>query len=553
MRLRATSRHHRIESLRVLLAIIAELMLIDVASAVQTPLSMAVLAFSLYAITLLWAAATGLAAPRERIFCWLDASWFLLFLSLAGEARTTYFLFLFFPVIFAAWRIGYRESVKIAGFSGLATLIIFALQQPGIPLPRLLALPLSLLVVGPLFMKVAWMDAAVQKGQMFAASIVENFNPRRSTDAVIADLLVRIAREFGATAAQLVTRPLDDRCRLFRWTATDGPSEETSATAARTAADQAFLPASDMALGWLGAHHWWARDRLIGLDASHTPLTPTKADRDTLIALTGLPGNPPLLSVAHASPGVGRMRLILAGPALQVDPHTLDILLQVVEQIAPSVENAYLRERLVKEAAETERARIGRDLHDSAIQPYIGLKFALEAVQRRAGPDNPVTPELSHLVETATGELAAMREIISGLRGVPGKGGALLLDAVRRQAERFGQLFGMKVDVDVDTGLAVSRYLASEMFHIVAEGLSNIRRHTQSRHAWIALKSEDDQLVLRIRNENDARLDAAADFTPRSLTERAVTLGGSLDIERDAIGTTVVVRVPLPTGGTRDT
>ena len=47
------------------------------------------------------------------------------------------------------------------------------------------------------------------------------------------------------------------------------------------------------------------------------------------------------------------------------------------------VEQAALVDQLQDENASHERARIGRDLHDSAIQPYLGLKYAVEALARR--------------------------------------------------------------------------------------------------------------------------------------------------------------------------
>lgn len=219
--------------------------------------------------------------------------------------------------------------------------------------------------------------------------------------------------------------------------------------------------------------------------------------------------------------------------------------------VSPRI-TGYLRELLAKEAVDSERARIGRDLHDSAIQPYIGLKFAIEAVQRQAGPDNPVAADLAQLVEMVSDELAAMRGVVSRLRRSPDQGGVLLSSAVRRQAARFAQLFGIQVSVEVEGEITVSRRIASEMAHIIAEGLSNIRRHTPSRQASISLGSVGSWLLLNIRNISDAQSPRAPGFTPVSLTERAAALGGLVDISRDEAGTTVTVRVPMPSRNQRN-
>lgn len=535
---------HLVESLRVMLAIIAGLLIFDVDPKTQASLSVGILGFSMYAATLLWLASSGSTRIQRPIYCWVDALWFLLLLFLAGEANSHYFLFLFFPVSFAAWRTGYRESVAIAAFSGLASLAIFALRDPDISWPRLLAQPLSLFIVGPLFVALTQVEAATRKGRAFAASIVEDLDQRRGFDTIVLDLIARIARQLNASAAILAITQFEGRSRVFCWAIEDGSSELLE-SAALPLAEQALSLTADVAFGWAGAHHWWERNHQIGITSSGTPANPAPADRDTLIALADLVGEKRLLSVPLSSPGIGRVRLILAGESVDIQAQSLEMLVRIVEQIGPSIENAYLREWLDTVAADTERARIGRDLHDSAIQPYIGLKFALEAVQRRAGPDNPVTPDLARLVGMASDELATMRDVISGLRATPGRAGALLSSAVRRQASRFGQLFGIQVEVEVEGDMPVSRRMAGEIFHIVAEGLSNIRRHTQSRQAWISLRSVDEAVVLSIRNANNLQTPCAPEFTPVSLTERAAALGGSLELDRDQAGTTVTVRIPM--------
>jgi signal transduction histidine kinase len=548
---RTTDYRRLVESLRVMLAIIAGLLMLDAQPNMQASLSVAVIAFSVYAIILFWQAANGSPSIHARIFHWLDALWFLLLLALAGEERTHYFLFLFFPIFFAAWRSGYRESIAIAAFSGLASLIVFALRDPGISWARILVLPLSLFVVGPLFVALARVEAATRNSLAFAANIVESLDPRRGFDIIIPDLIASIAGQMGATAAVLALRTFEGRSRVFCWEIDDG-SSELSESAAPPMVEKALSLGSEAANGWSAARRWWERDRLIGIGPSGLPVSPGPTDRETLVALAELVGKPRLMSVPLFSPGVGRMRLLLAGESIEVNARSLEILVHIVEQVGPSVENAYLRERLATEAADTERARIGRDLHDSAIQPYIGLKFALEAVQRRAGPDNPVAQDLAGLVDMASEEVTAMREVIAGLRGAPGKGGALLSSAVRRQAQRFGQLFGIRIEVEVEGDMPVSRRIAGEMFHIVAEGLSNIRRHTRARRAWISLSATDGLLVLNIRNSNDAQAASVPEFTPRSLSERAAALGGAVEVACDRSSTTVTVRVPMPEATAKD-
>jgi len=218
---------------------------------------------------------------------------------------------------------------------------------------------------------------------------------------------------------------------------------------------------------------------------------------------------------------------------------------RMAEQVVPVLDNATLLEQLVAATAETERMRIGRDLHDSAIQPYVGLKFAVEALARRVPADSPLANEVHSLVKMVTQELVLLREIVSGLRSQDNHGEALLERAVRRQAARFAKLFGMDVRVCAQGDLRMSRRLSGELFHMVSEALSNVRRHTQARRAMVTLTGGDD-VVLAVINEAVPGESRPAKFEPRSLTERAADLGGLVEIEITAEGTTVRARIPWP-------
>jgi signal transduction histidine kinase len=120
-----------------------------------------------------------------------------------------------------------------------------------------------------------------------------------------------------------------------------------------------------------------------------------------------------------------------------------------------------------------------------------------------------------------------------------------LVPAVRRQAARFGELYGIKVDVEATGELGINDSLADEAFHIVSEALSNIRRHTDASLARIHLSCAMQKFKLQIANPCDAAL-AVKLFTPRSISERARALGGACQVETGPGRDTVVtVEIPL--------
>jgi len=64
-----------------------------------------------------------------------------------------------------------------------------------------------------------------------------------------------------------------------------------------------------------------------------------------------------------------------------------------------------------------ERQKISRDIHDSAVQPYIGLKLALEALARKVPPDHPLYKDIARLVDMTSMEIAGLRRYVKGLKG----------------------------------------------------------------------------------------------------------------------------------------
>jgi signal transduction histidine kinase len=234
----------------------------------------------------------------------------------------------------------------------------------------------------------------------------------------------------------------------------------------------------------------------------------------------------------------------------------LDFLLQVVEQVIPVIENIMLVDRLATEAAEKERKKIARDIHDSIIQPYIGLQMGLASVDQslmrsasvEAGAEElkeivaNTRERIERLVEMTESGIKDLRSYIRGLTQTQAYE-EILVNSINRFAAKFSNATGIMVTVEAQS-LQVSDRLAAEIFQIVAEGLSNTRRHTQSAWAIIRLAQLDDSLVLRIENDNLGNHKATS-FMPGSINLRAISLGGFVQIEQSENMTCVMITIPL--------
>jgi len=219
-------------------------------------------------------------------------------------------------------------------------------------------------------------------------------------------------------------------------------------------------------------------------------------------------------------------------------------MLQVIEHLTPLVENIRLVDRLATDAAEQERQKLARDIHDSVIQPYVGLQLGLAAVREKlANGSGDALQDVNELCLMANDEMSELRRYLQRLKSNE-RLDSVLLPALRRFASKYSAATGITVLVKGLDKLCLNDRLAGEAFQMVAEGLSNVRRHTNARHAEIELTCDKSDLILRIMNDNTNGAHKAT-FQPGSISERAIALGGGANVYTEDDCTVVDVRIPL--------
>jgi len=172
------------------------------------------------------------------------------------------------------------------------------------------------------------------------------------------------------------------------------------------------------------------------------------------------------------------------------------------------------------------------------------------AIQKKLATQSQTVPEdVEHLLALTTAGIADLRHYMGELREPGARDSGLLpgglLPAVQRFTKKFAAATGIAVQVEAPTALPVQDRLAAEVFQMVAEGLSNVRRHTRSAQATVTLTCDDQHLCLRIANDG-ATGAGPTPFTPRSINERAIALGGGAHVEwPEHGGTVIVVDIPL--------
>lgn len=234
-------------------------------------------------------------------------------------------------------------------------------------------------------------------------------------------------------------------------------------------------------------------------------------------------------------------------------PKQLTLLTTIASQTALIVRNDQLYTRLEQQAIVEERSRLAREIHDGLMQTLGFLKMQLNRMQHWAQTDNfaRLTKEISNLnviVEEAYGEA---RDAIAGL-SVGLNPDDNLEDILTEYAQSFSARYGLQVKLTITGNRNRLRPPAIlHLFRIAQEGLTNIRKHAQTKHAWINLDYQPDKLALVISDDGkgfDVQLIQETSYRGiQVMHERAKSLGGQLSISaRLPQGTTISITVPNP-------
>jgi signal transduction histidine kinase len=206
---------------------------------------------------------------------------------------------------------------------------------------------------------------------------------------------------------------------------------------------------------------------------------------------------------------------------------------------ARKVEARRLRDAL--RAAEAERARWARELHDEPLQGLGALRLLLAGARRTRDPER-LAAAVDAAIERLEGEIDGLRGLVRELRPAAldelGLGPAL---------EGLAERAGVPVGVDVRLGeLRLLPELETAAYRIAQEALNNALRHAAASAVAISVHEEDG--TVRVEVSDDGRgfdPDApAAGFGLRGMRERVELVGGELEVESSAAGTRITATLP---------
>ncbi len=195
-------------------------------------------------------------------------------------------------------------------------------------------------------------------------------------------------------------------------------------------------------------------------------------------------------------------------------------------------------------AADDERRRIERDLHDGAQQRLVALGVELGAARRKVSSDPEAAAALEHAHREVKETLAELRDLVRGIHP------AVLTDrGLDAALSALAARSPVPVRVDVPDPPALSRASTSAQaaaYFVAAEALTNAAKHAQARQITVtATVTTDERLRLVIADDGRGGATAAPGSGLDGLRSRVAALDGTFDLDSPAgAGTRLTVEVP---------
>lgn len=217
--------------------------------------------------------------------------------------------------------------------------------------------------------------------------------------------------------------------------------------------------------------------------------------------------------------------------------------LQDREQVLRALSNAMAEERA------DERLQIAGYLHDDLAQVLFRLSIQVDVARKllEKGQVENVSAQLDKIRESKQETSDRIRALIRDLHRSP-LGAKGLAEALESFTEEVGKDSSIRFHRDV-ADIDLPAPIALLVFHIAREGVMNAMKHAQPRDVWIAVREEDDDIVLSLR-DNGVGFDTSAPgpeghFGMAMMRERAQVGGGRFEVEsQPGQGTTITVRFP---------
>jgi two-component system sensor histidine kinase UhpB len=207
----------------------------------------------------------------------------------------------------------------------------------------------------------------------------------------------------------------------------------------------------------------------------------------------------------------------------------------------------------LQQVREEERTHIARELHDELGQLLSGLSMDVDWLRRRLpAEDAPEAGKIAAMSRLIDDALRTVRRISTDLR--PAVLDDLGLDAaIEWLVDGFHARTGIHCELRLDLEhIYLEERIATALFRLVQESLTNVVRHARADRVRISLHTEDDQLRLLIEDNGigfQPDIHRPRSFGLLGMRERVLALSGRFSIDSwPGAGTVITALIPLAAG-----
>lgn len=481
--------------------------------------------------------------PRQH---WVDLGWYALLTAVTDPGTSGIFMFFLFAILSASFRHGTVAGIEITLGSVCAYLCIVSMLSFWYPVMEWAALILRSFFLTSLGLMISsWggKERSLKRRLALLREINALSNPRFGMEQALVATLTKFRSFFDADSCLVLLHEPDPDRYVLREASRSGVPPELQTIPASMA--RLLQPFGREQAASFGPGEWRLGGRRNETRVYDVEQGSWRRAQESAGAAVAEVLNTKAFVSIPLQAGSDSGHLFLCSQRRRFRNDEVIFLAQAVEQAFRLIEHLRVLDHMASAAAAVERKRIVTDLHDTAIQPYIGLRMGLEALRAQADRDNPLAGAIDRLVAMTGAVIGDLRSYVRNLEQHHVAPSNVLFASLRERARRYAEDIGLRVELDLPEQLQLSDRLAAEIVQLVNEGLSNVNKHTNAGECRIRLSRQHHVLCLDISNPSPADGVASKSFVPRSISARAAALGGTADVRNDADGTSVQVCIPL--------
>jgi signal transduction histidine kinase len=216
----------------------------------------------------------------------------------------------------------------------------------------------------------------------------------------------------------------------------------------------------------------------------------------------------------------------------------------LASSIEPELAEARSTQLRIVEAADAERRRIERDLHDGAQQRLVALSLKLAMARAKLnGSDDALATLITEAHEESKLALTELRDLARGIHPtvLTERGLAAALDDLAARSV-------VPVTVREAPADRLPSAVEATAYFVVAECLANVAKYAQARSAWVRVRENGARLDVEVGDDGAGGADPRNGSGLRGLTDRVGALDGQLTVHSPP-GQGTVVRAVVPLAG----